>query len=479
MTVDQYTGVAWWRSKERRNGFTLYRYAGLPVRRPASVPVHGYTGMRRASALPVVAVLGRGRLGETGPGFLTRASGDHDALLTYTGDAHLLTIAPTGAGKGVSCVLPNALLYPGPLIVFDPKGEAYAITRRQRERLGQKVVLLDPFHATGEQGGALNPLDLADWIDPGRPEDAAQSLATLLTGGQVSSKDPFWDTTSHAFLSGLITWLLADCPAAQRRFSRLYELFAEDDLPYRISVMLDAGEVRHPAACAELAAFLHHPERETRPSIQSTARQHLPLFGSSAVRTATDHTSFALADLIEGRPLSLFIVVPPTKLVSHRSLIRLWLGALILALSARRCVPQQRTLMLVDEAAQLGPMPPLIQTATLLRGCGVTLWTFFQSPAQLEATYGAEALVLVDNAGVVQLFAPRNGRMAEAYARLLGDVAPETVMALARNEQLLLLEGGRSLRSRRISYLEEPLCKGLFDPHPAFGSCQRSGQPRS
>ena len=389
-----------------------------------------------------------------------------DALVTYAGDAHLLTIAPTGAGKGVGCVIPNALLYPGPLIVFDPKGEVYSVTRRQRERLGQKVVLLDVFGTTGQPADALNPLDLAGLIDPGRPEDAAASMATLLTGGQVSHKDPFWDITAQAFLTGLLTWLLTDCPPEERRFSRLYELFSDSDLAYRLSGMLDSGEIRHPAAIAEIAAFLNHPERETRPSVQSTARQHLPLFGSGVVRTATDRTSFDLGDLVEGRPLSLFIVVPPNKLVSHRPLLRLWLGTLILALAARPRLPAQRTLMLMDEAAQLGPMPPLLQTATLLRSAGVTLWTFFQSPAQLEATYGGEAMVLVDNAGVVQLFAARNGRMAEAYGRLLGDASPETVMALGRDEQLLLREGGRSFRARRINYLHDPLCAGLFDPHP-------------
>jgi type IV secretory pathway TraG/TraD family ATPase VirD4 len=102
----------------------------------------------------------------------------------------------------------------------------------------------------------------------------------------------------------------------------------------------------------------------------------------------------------------------------------------------------------------------------LLRSAGVTLWTFFQSPAQLEATYGGEAMVLVDNAGVVQLFAARNGRMAEAYGRLLGDASPEAVMALGRDEQLLLLEGGSSFRAQRINYLHDLLCAGLFDPHP-------------
>lgn len=429
------------------------------------MPVYRRTGLM-AAAMTGGIVLGRGRAATRRAGFHREEEGRDDALVTYGGDAHLLTIAPTGAGKGVGCVIPNALLYPGPLIVFDPKGEAYAATRRQREALGQTVVLLDVFGGTGASADALNPLDLAELIDPGRPEDAAASLATLLTGGHVSHKDPFWDVTAHAFLTGLLTWLLADCPPEERRFSRLYELFAEGDLPYQLATLLDCGVIRHPAACAEIAAFLSHPERETRPSVQSTARQHLPLFGSAAVQRATDHTGFDLEALVKGKPLSLFIVVPPTKLLSHRPVVRLWLGALILALAARRRSPQRRTLMLIDEAAQLGPMPPLIQTATLLRSAGVTLWTFFQSPAQLEATYGGEAMVLVDNAGVVQLFAPRNGRMAEAYARLLGDVAPEAVMGLARDEQLLLLEGGRSFRARRINYLHDPLCAGLFDPHP-------------
>lgn len=416
---------------------------------------------------PVSLVLGRGRTGvRQAVGFNATHEARSSELMTYGGDGHALTIAPTGAGKGVGCIIPNALLYPGPLIVFDPKGEAYAVARRQRKRLGQKVVLLDPFGTTGQPSDTLNPLDLAEVIDPGRPEDAATSLATLLTGGRISERDPFWDINATALLMGLLTWLLADCPEKERRFSRLYELFGEGDVPYRMAVMLDTSSVKHPTAVAELLAFLNYPERETQPSVQATARQHLPMFGSDAVRAATDTTSFDLDALIKGRPVSLFIIVPPTKLLSHRPVIRLWLGTLILALAARKRIPKQRTLMLIDEAAQLGPMPPLIQTATLLRGAGVTLWTFFQSPAQLEATYGKEAMVLADNAGVIQLFKARNGRMAQAYASLLGDVAPELVMGLDGDEQLLLMEGGRSVRTRRLNYLDDPLCAGLFDPNP-------------
>lgn len=419
---------------------------------------------------PLGLILGRGRTASErqAMGFMASHAKPSDELIAYSGDGHALTIAPTGAGKGVSCIVPNALLYPGPLIVFDPKGEAYAIARRQRERLGQKVVLLDPFGTTGDKSDTLNPLDLAEVIDPGRPEDAATSLATLLTGGQLSLKDPFWDISATALLSGLVTWLLADCETEDRRFSSLYDLFAEADMMYEFARMIDCSKVKHPAAVAEFVAFMNFPERETRPSVLATARQHVPMFGSNAVRAATDTTSFDLKALINGKPVSLFIIVPPTKLLSHRPIVRLWLGALILALAARQRMPKKRTLMLIDEAGQLGPMAPLIQTATLLRGVGVTLWTFFQSPAQLEATYGKEAMVLADNAGVIQLFQPRNGRMAQAYANLLGDVTPDAVMGLEDTEQLLLLEGGRSVRAGRISYLDDPLCAGLFAPNPMF-----------
>src|SRR5947209_1397760 len=41
--------------------------------------------------------------------------------LTYGGDGHLMTVAPTGAGKGVGLIMPALLTYPGSIIVTDIK----------------------------------------------------------------------------------------------------------------------------------------------------------------------------------------------------------------------------------------------------------------------------------------------------------------------------------------------------------------------
>ena len=57
-------------------------------------------------------------------------------------DGHLLTCAPTGAGKGISGVIPNLLEYPGSAFVLDFKGETYAVTARARRSMGHDVILI-------------------------------------------------------------------------------------------------------------------------------------------------------------------------------------------------------------------------------------------------------------------------------------------------------------------------------------------------
>lgn len=51
-------------------------------------------------------------------------------------DRHVLTVAGSRAGKGVSLIIPNLLLYHGSVLAIDPKGELAAITCRARCQMG-------------------------------------------------------------------------------------------------------------------------------------------------------------------------------------------------------------------------------------------------------------------------------------------------------------------------------------------------------
>ena len=74
----------------------------------------------------------KGRIGFTAP-VVAKSGGE---ILSYAGDGHLLTVAPTGAGKGRSAAIPALLKYPGSTLTIDLKGEAYHITAAEEEADG-------------------------------------------------------------------------------------------------------------------------------------------------------------------------------------------------------------------------------------------------------------------------------------------------------------------------------------------------------
>ena len=109
--------------------------------------------------------------------------------MTYGGTGHLVTFAPTGAGKGVGPVISNVLNFPGTLIVFDPKGEIHDITARHRGTLG-------PVHQLDLRDGgtgltSLNPLDLAR-LGSTDPAATARGIAADLVERGAMERDQFW-----------------------------------------------------------------------------------------------------------------------------------------------------------------------------------------------------------------------------------------------------------------------------------------------
>jgi len=58
---------------------------------------------------------------------------------------HTMVVAPTGVGKGVSCIIPFLMTCEESCVVVDFKGENALLTAEHRRRMGHKIVILDPF----------------------------------------------------------------------------------------------------------------------------------------------------------------------------------------------------------------------------------------------------------------------------------------------------------------------------------------------
>ena len=80
---------------------------------------------------------------------------------------HTAVFAPTGVGKGVSCVIPFLLTSSESAVVVDFKGENFQLTAEHRRKaFGHQIVVLDPFKLVTQTPDTFNPLDFIDKDSP-------------------------------------------------------------------------------------------------------------------------------------------------------------------------------------------------------------------------------------------------------------------------------------------------------------------------
>jgi type IV secretion system protein VirD4 len=401
------------------------------------------------------------------PDFRIRPAAAQGVLkaVTYQGDGNLITCAPTGAGKGRGVLIPNVLMHPGPLICIDIKGEIYQVCARRRRELGQQVIALDPFGLVTKQSDCLNPLDLL-CLPRSDMDSDSEMLASLLAVGNECSREPFWSNTANGLMSGLVAHIASGAPQ-ERHFGLLREWLYHADMDYAIALALDKNHVKSRMARDQFVAYLAAPPEQTRPCIRATACSYINALGSEQVLETLRSSTFSLQDLYDGKPLSIFIIIPPDKLESHKALIRLWVGTLLTVVTRRTVMPTQRTLFLLDEVAQLGPLPILRQAITLLRGSGLQTWTVWQDLSQLRQLYPNDWQTIVNNSGVLQVFGLTNNNMAKEWADLLGQ-GPERLLHLPREDAMVHRQGDGITSCRRLDYLSDQAFAGLFDDNPRF-----------
>ncbi|MCA2668839.1 MAG: type IV secretory system conjugative DNA transfer family protein, partial [Microcystis sp. M045S2] len=327
--------------------------------------------------------------------------------IIYEGDSHLLSVAPTGAGKGVSVIIPNLLYYGGPVVVFDPKGENYAVTAKRRREMGHKVIKLDPFGVFGEDGDGFNPFDILG-IASSNVESDSQMLAELLSRTNRGQKEPFWDISATGLISGLIAHASTLEDESKRNLGTVWDWISSDDVSRNLAMILDThGSQMNRMAYQEIAMFLQLPEKETRPSVLSTAQTYLRFLLAPNVCRTFGKSSFTMSEIIDGERVSVYMILPPDKLMSHASILKVWVGVLFRAITSRRTIPAKRTVFMLDECAQLGHFPYLESVITLCRGFGLQVWSFWQDLSQIRTNYERSWETMLNNCDVLQIFGAR------------------------------------------------------------------------
>ena len=351
--------------------------------------------------------------------------------LTYTGARHLLTVAPTRSGKGVSSIIPNLLTYEGSAFVIDPKGENALVTAPRRGSgtdsipgMGQSVFLLDPWNiAAGKLGlrpANFNPLD---WITAGDPDAAENALlladALVPEENRTGGENRFWDEEAKAFLTGIILYV-ATAPEeeGQRHLGRVRDILVmdEDDL---MAVLNRMANHPHPVV-SSTADRTVAKEPKLRSNVITGTQAHTHFLDSPRIRSSLERTDFRFEDLKTTR-ISVYLILPADRLKTFDRWLRLLVQQAIMV-NARNIdqKPDKPVLFLLDEMAAIGKLSSVEQAYGLMAGFGMQLWGIVQDLSQLERIYDKGWQTFISNSGVIQYFGSRDKMTAEYFSHLCG-----------------------------------------------------------
>ncbi len=423
--------------------------------------------------------------------------------LRHDGPEHVLCFAPTRSGKGVGLVVPTLLTWSGSAIVHDIKGENWTVTAGWRARFG-RVLKFDP---TSPDSDAYNPL-----LEVRRGDCEVrdvQNIADILVDPEGAlERRNHWEKTSHSLLVGAILHVLYAEP--DKTLAGVANFLSDPKRPIETTLraMMTTAHLGpkgvHPVVASSARELLNKSDNE-RSGVLSTAMSFLGLYRDPVVAKVTRRCDWRISDLVEGgRPVTLYLVVPPSDIARTKPLVRLLLNQtgrrLTEELHAQR--KRQRLLLMLDEFPALGRLDFFESALAFMAGYGLKSFLIAQSLNQIEKAYGQNNSIL-DNCHVRVSFATNDERTAKRVSDALGTatelkaqrnyaghrlspwlghlmvsrqetarplLTPGEVMQLPPTDELVLVSGLHPIRAKKARFYEHAQLRArvLAPPRPGL-----------
>lgn len=348
--------------------------------------------------------------------------------LRHDGPEHVMAFAPTRSGKGVGLVLPTLLAWRHSALVYDIKGENYALTAGWREKeANNRIIRFSPTDITGS--ASYNPLNE---VRLGTQREIAdiQNLVTMIVDPDGKGMTDHWAKTGHALLVGTVLHVMY---SEEDKTLRGVATFLSDPsrtLEETLAEMMNSnhlGDRPHPVVAASARDMMNKSENE-RSGVLSTAMSFLTLYRDPIVASNTDKSDFTVADLMNAeQPVSLYLVVPPSDKDRLKPLIRLMINQIIRNLTESmefkdgRSVAgyKHRLLLMIDEFPSLGRLDIFQEALAFIAGYGMKAYLITQDLSQLYAAYGKDESIM-SNCHIRIAYAPNKIETAELLSKMSG-----------------------------------------------------------
>jgi type IV secretion system protein VirD4 len=332
-------------------------------------------------------------------------------LVRLTQAVHTAVFAPTGVGKGVSCIIPYLQTMPDSAVVVDPKGENYRITSDARRRLGHRVVRLDPFGMCGAGSDTFNPLEFIDRDSP-TALDECRDLAEALVVRTGQEKEPHWCDAAEIWIAAMTAAVVAFAEDEDKNLQSVRALLTNPE-KMQAAIKLMCESDLWEGMLSRLGHQLTNFKDKELSSTLTTTNRFLRFLDTIAVSDSTKKSSFNPADLLTGR-MTLYLIMPPEHMRAQSALLRLWIGSMLRAVVKGGLQEKTKVTFILDEAASLGHMEALDDAVDKYRGYGVRLQLYYQSLGQLKRCWpDGQDQTLLSN--VTQVFFGVNDQTTAEY----------------------------------------------------------------
>jgi type IV secretion system protein VirD4 len=441
--------------------------------------------------------------------FLGRLSNQY---LRHNGPEHVMAFAPTRSGKGVGLVVPTLLAWTQSVVIHDIKGENWQLTGGWRSRFSHCLL----FNPTDPRSAKYNPL-LEVRKGPHEVRDV-QNIADILVDPEGAlERRNHWEKTSHSLLVGVILHVLY--AEEDKTLARVASFMSDPRRSFEATLRhmmatnhlgSDETPVVHPVVASAAREVLNKSENE-RSGVLSTAMSFLGLYRDPTVAAATSGCDWRIADLVDAaRPVSLYLVIPPSDISRTKPLVRLILNQIGRCLTERlegepSKSRKHKLLLMLDEFPALGRLDFFETALAFMAGYGIRAYLIAQSLNQISKAYGENNAIL-DNCHVRIAFSSNDERTAKRISDALGTatelraqrnyaghrlapwlnhvmvskqetaralLTPGEVMQLPPQDELVLVSSLPPIRAKKLKYYEDGNFTQRVLPVPDLGTAGR------
>ena len=398
------------------------------------------------------------------------------------------------SGKGVGLVIPTLLSWTDSAVIHDIKGENWQLTSGWRSTFSH-CLLFDPTNA---ESAKYNPLLE---VRKGQNEVRdVQNIADILVDPEgMLERRNHWEKTAHSLLVGAILHVLY--AQKDKTLSGVAGFLSDPKRSFEktLRAMMTTNHLGdsqkvcvHPVVAQAARELLNKSDNE-RSGVLSTAMSFLGLYRDPTVAQVTSKCDWRISDLMDAdKPVSLYLVIPPSDISRTKPLVRLILNQIGRRLTEELVVsgdnkPKRQLLLMLDEFPALGRLDFFESSLAFMAGYGLRAFLISQSLNQIEKAYGPNNSIL-DNCHVRVAFATNDERTAKRLSDAIGSttemramrnyaghrlapwlshvmvsrqetarqlITPGEIMQLPATEELILLSGFSPIKAQKVRYYSD------------------------